>query len=69
MPLYQLDGFAPLGAHAIPGRTDVGELTRAYGPGTILTIGAEATFVDGVPGTWSRAGAVTRLSTFTQGCD
>ena len=69
MPLYQLDGFAPLGPHAIPGRTDVGQMTRAYGVSTIQTIGADATFVDGVPGTWSRSATVSRLSTFPQGCD
>ena len=69
VPVYQLAGFAPLGAYATPTYTTVGELTRAYGVGTIQTIGANATFVDGVPGSWSREGTVTRLSSQTQGCD
>ena len=69
IPLIQNRGFAPLGAHKVPVRTTVGTLTRAYGPSTLQTMGATATFVNGVPGTWSRAGTMTRLSSQTQGCD
>jgi hypothetical protein len=69
LPLDQLAGFAPLGPHSAPDRTTVGQLTRAYGVGTIQTIGTNATFVDGVPGTWTRTATVTRLSDLPQGCN
>ena len=69
VPLDQLEGFAPLGPYAAPVRTTVGQLTRAYGVSTIQTIGTTAAFVDGVPGTWTRSAAVTRLSSVPQGCD
>lgn len=69
LPLDQLAGFAPLGPHSTPVRTTVGQLTRAYGVSTIQTIGTNATFVNGVPGTWARSATVTRLSDLTQGCN
>jgi hypothetical protein len=65
--LDQLRGFAPLGPHAPPVRTTVGTFARGYGAGTLAAIGTEATFVDGVPGTWARSGETTPL-TGTQGC-
>jgi subtilisin family serine protease len=68
LQLDQLAGFAPLGTHAPPVRTTVGSLTRTYGPSTIVNIGTTATFVNGVPGTWARNAAVTRLSDQPQGC-
>ena len=68
VPLYQLRGFAPLGPYAVPARTGIGQLTRAYGVATIQTIGANAAFVDDLPGTWARTASVTRLSELTQGC-
>ncbi len=63
----QLQGFSPLGAYAAPTRTTIGTLNRSYGSATINTIETTATFVNGVPGSWSENASVSPLGG-TQGC-
>ena len=65
--ISQLQGFAPLGAYVAPTRSTVGTLTRSYGVSTINTISANATFTNGVPGSWSENASVSALGS-TQGC-
>ena len=61
VPLYQLKGFAPTAPWTSPVRTDVGVLGRIYSEAGIDQIAVEATYVDGVPGTWSSSAPVRQL--------
>lgn len=65
--LDQLQGFAPLGTHAPPVRTTVGNLTRQFTANALTGISVDATFTNGVSGTWDVNDAVVPLGG-TQGC-
>lgn len=67
IPLSQVQGFCPLCTLVSPGFTTVGTLTRNYATNDLLDVGVTATFVNGVPGTWSRSTTVDILGN-PQGC-
>ena len=67
MVLYQLRGFAPLGAHTVPDRIEAGRLQRRYLPDGLESIGIRSAYTSTVPGEWTHAGPVTALSA-RQGC-
>lgn len=67
LQLDQLQGFAPLGAHAAPVRTAVGTLGRQFTANVLTGISVDATFGNGVSGTWDVDDVVVPLGG-TQGC-
>lgn len=67
LPLDQLQGFAPLGAHTAPVRSPVGTLSRQFTGNALTGINVDATFGNGVPGTWNVNDVVVPLGG-TQGC-
>lgn len=67
LPLDQLKGFCPTCAYRAPTRTTVGSLTRQLSFSAITTIGSQATYVDGIPGTWNATYPVTKLG-LTDNC-
>jgi hypothetical protein len=68
LPLQQVSGFPPLGAHSPTSRITIGTFNRVYGNNTITSITSSGTFGNGVPGTWNEAHNLTALSG-TQGCN
>jgi len=67
IPLSQVQGFCPLCTLVSPTFTTVGTLTRNYATNDLLDVGVNATFVNGVPGTWNRSTTVDILGS-PQGC-
>ncbi|WP_374603986.1 S8 family serine peptidase [Arenimonas sp.] len=67
LQLDQLQGFAPLGAHSTPVRSPVGTLGRQFTGNALAGISVNATFANGVAGTWNVNDAVVPLGN-TQGC-
>lgn len=67
LELEQLRGFSPLGAHSVPSRAVIGSLSRVYGGTTLESMASTAAFIQGLPGSWNEAGAMSPLSG-TQGC-
>ena len=65
--LDQLQGFAPLGAHTAPVRSPVGTLSRQFTANALTGISVNATFGNGVTGTWNVNDAVVPLGG-SQGC-
>jgi len=65
--LNQVTGFCPLCTRVEPVFNPVGTLTRTYGANTVTSIGTNATYTAGVPGTWSLTSSVAPL-TLSQGC-
>ena len=68
LPLQQISGFSPLGAHGPTTRSTIGTLTRVYGANTITSIASAGTFTGAVSGNWNESGNMTALSG-TQGCN
>jgi subtilisin family serine protease len=68
IPLSQASGFCPLCPRTQPVFTTVGNTTRTYGTNNIINIGVNATFANGVPGTWNNTTSVVAL-TGRQGCN
>lgn len=66
--LEQIGGFCPLCAAVTTTRTTVGTYTRTFATADLVSIGTNATFANGVPGTWNLTSNVDPL-TFPQGCN
>jgi subtilisin family serine protease len=70
-PLTQLNGFCPLCARiGNPTRTNIGTLSRTFANGTFSNITLNATYINGVPGTWAGNESVVALggAPGLQGC-
>lgn len=70
-PLVQLSGFCPLCARSgEPTRTNIGTFTRSFANGTFSNITLNATYINGVPGTWTGNESVIALggAPGLQGC-
>ena len=70
-PLTQLNGFCPLCSRTgNPTRTNIGTLSRTFANGTFSNITLNASYVNGVPGTWTGNESVVALggAPGLQGC-